>query len=331
MASSYWDPKDSYDPETVRFFDVAHEGAQVRALLPAVAQFSAALRGTQFRSALVIPTDLVAEACAHFVATQQGSLPVMVARPEALPPFVGALDLVIVVGERAVDDAVSRQLIAAAGRGATTVLIAPGSGPLSEDAPARTLVAPSLPTAAGLSPARFIAGLQLVFSSLGQAPEATEGYLAGIADQLDAELTSLSPERGAEVNPGRQLRDFAEAAHVIHTGGPIAKVVAAVWAAGGLGGTVVEPELVDQVLERRQSASQLAKTDDPFHDPYLDGPPLVGSKVISWGGYVRQEVRQGNEVPAQPNFLLVTPTDHDAHPLQLIVRAFAATAYNASA
>lgn len=322
-SRDYWDGS-AYDPETVRFFDVAHEGAQARALIPAVATLSERLGDSRPRAVVIIPTDSVARACAHFVSAEQSAVPVMIA-PD-LPSFVGALDIVVVVGERAQHDVASRALIAAEHRGAHTVLIAPGAGPLLDDAPSDTIVLPALPTAEGPSPTRFIAGLHAVFAALGQPASITENYLEGIASELDAELEQLSPERGAEVNPARQLRDFVEGAHVIHTG-PLADVIGAVWAVGGLGGTVVPPEALPIVLERRHSAAQhagLPDRDDPFFDPFLDGPPLVLSKVILWG----------NDVPdadtALPNTLAVPAASAHAHPLQLIVRAYAATALDPS-
>ena len=47
---SYYDPAAHYDVESVRFFDVAHEGAHVRALAQA-AEMLSDLRGTSPRSA----------------------------------------------------------------------------------------------------------------------------------------------------------------------------------------------------------------------------------------------------------------------------------------
>ncbi len=332
MSEDYWDARGqveagNYDAETVRFFDVAHEGAQVRALIPAVEEATAALRGSNPRAVVIVPTDAVAAACAQFVAAEQSAVPVVVRRPGAvLPSFVGALDLVVVVGERAEDDAASQAVVAAARRGARVVALVPPRGPLYEDLPGDALVFPALPTVAGPSPARYIAGLNVVFAALGQAAEATAGYLSGIASELDAEVEQLAPDRGSEVNPARQLRDFVEGAHVLHTGGPIAEVVGAIWAAGGLGGTVVERDAVPLVLERRAelSVEDSVNPADPFFDPFLDGPPLVLSKVILWGA----DTPAG--AGALPHSLAVPAASADAHPLQLIVRAFAATALDPS-
>ena len=316
----YWDGS-AYDAETVRFFDVAHEGAQARALIPAVEPLTRLLGDMRPRSIVVLPTDAVARACACFVAADQQSAPVMIVSD--LPKFLGSLDVFVVVGERAISEVASRALSAAAQRGATTILIAPGRGPLLEDAPQDTFIMPGLPTAEGPSPARCIAGLQIVCAALDQPAAITENYLVGIASELDEELEQLSPERSAEVNPARQLRDFVEGAHVIHTG-PLADVIGAVWSNGGLGGTAVPLEAVPLVLERRAQAADhagLPDRTDPFFDPFLDGPPLVLSKVIFWG----------SEAPEGLPYALSAPAaSAQAHPLQLIVRAYAATALDPS-
>lgn len=330
MTDSYWDGS-GYDPETVRFFDVAHEGAQVRALIPAVPQLHAALYGSHPRCVVVIPTDAIARACAHFVAEEQATVPVMVVGLGApLPTFVGALDTVIVVGERAVADWASHVIIAAAGRGARTILLAPGQGPLREDAPEDALVLPTLPAAAGPSPARYIAGLQAIFASFSQKPEVTEGYLSGVAEQIDEELEQLSPERDASVNPGRSLREFVQGARVIHTGGALAFVIGAVWSGCGLEGTVVEPDALALVLDRRaadETARAGGSEQEVFFDPFLDGPPPVPTKVIQWGTETDEYTADAGGADAMMGTLPVPAASAKAHPLQLIVRAFAATAY----
>ena len=55
----------NYDAETVRFFDVAHEGAQIRLLAGEVELWSEALRGLNPRSLVIIPTDAIAREAAH--------------------------------------------------------------------------------------------------------------------------------------------------------------------------------------------------------------------------------------------------------------------------
>ena len=351
----YWSGSSDYDPETVRFFDVAHEGAQVRVVSGATSALESLLFGATPRAVFLLPTDAVARACAQCVADQQTGVPVVVT--QQLPAFVGALDTVVVLGERGSCDWASQALLTAARRGAQTVYLGPARGPLSEDArdAEGTLIIEALPTAEGTSPARYIAGLEAIFHAFHQPATVTTEYLVGLADELDQELETLSPERDAAVNPARALRNAVEGTHVIHTGGAVAQVAAALWAAGGLGGTYVEPELVPAVLERRaaESAGQGADRDDPFYDPFLDGPPMVLSRVLVWDDapespqglagvpsqdYPMASVEEPDSVEysgsgastTPPTYIAVTAPTAAAHPLQLLVRALAATAFHAS-
>ena len=66
---SYYDPAAHYDVESVRFFDVAHEGAHVRAVAQA-AELLDGLRNTSPRSVVVLVTDAVSEAAAQSWSTQ---------------------------------------------------------------------------------------------------------------------------------------------------------------------------------------------------------------------------------------------------------------------
>ncbi|MEY8578922.1 hypothetical protein AALI21_11545 [Corynebacteriaceae bacterium 6-324] len=327
----------AYDPETVRFFDVAHEGAQIRTIA-AHTQHLGTLRGAEFRSIVILPTDQVARAAAEMVIELISPLPWPMSVTDKLPHFVGPLDLVIVVGERADADWASLALISAARRGATTALIGPGRGPLNEDAPADTISFPTPPTADGASPSRYITGLLALLWSITDDGVMVADRLHELADAADAELEQLSPERDATVNPGRALRDFTADARMIHTGSrvdqpaglpaginvgvTVARCAASIWSTRGLSGEFLEPEQVPVVLERSQESSA---SDDIFYDPFLDGEKsLVPLRVIVWGQAQSQ----------LPNSLAMACTDTDTSDLvcavQLLTRAFAATAYDVS-
>lgn len=62
----YYDGSGRYDRETVLFFDVAHEGAQLRAVAEA-AQRLDSLRAVDPRSVVVIATDQISRAAAQAV------------------------------------------------------------------------------------------------------------------------------------------------------------------------------------------------------------------------------------------------------------------------
>lgn len=323
MSQEFWtEPGFSdagYDPEAVRFFDIAHEGAQVRAIAAAVD--SGQLAPTQARSLVVIPTDRVARACAHFVAgtavNHGGQHPIMVC--DRLPAFVGALDTVVVIGERTDDLRNLEALVDAARRGARTVLVAPERGVLVEEAPEDCAVIAPLPGHAGPSPARYICALEALAGVYGAAGVVAQENLEELAAGLDEILVGLAPDKGEELNVARQLADVA-AGPTIHCG-QVAPVVATLWATVGRCTAVLEPEEIPAARERAGGQSET----DPFYDPLIDGPRLVGSKVIMWA-----DSAAAAELTYGPDVFVVRPERAQEHPLGLVARAFAATAYDPS-
>src|SRR5699024_2556417 len=131
-----------YDPETVRFFDVAHEGAQIRAIAAHI-QHICVVRGAEFRSIVILPTDQVARASAEMVVELISPLACPITITVKLPHFVGPLDLFVVVGERSDAESASLALLTAARRGDTSALIGPTRGPLTEAASEETLTFPT--------------------------------------------------------------------------------------------------------------------------------------------------------------------------------------------
>lgn len=314
---SYYDGQPHYDRETVRFFDVAHEGAQFRAVAQA-ADSLGHLSQTAPRSVVIVATDQIAEAAARCAVTLAGPAryPVVVVRQ--LPHYVGPLDVVLVVGDAPDAEAVVGDLATAAGRGAETILAGPQTGPVPEDAPADTVIIAGPPTARGSSPMRTIAAVQAVLAALsGQV-----AVLDGVAEDIDYELSQLSPERDVTVNAARQLREFVQGARIVHTGysvagAAVAQLVAALWSTRGLPGGFVSREELATTLEDAQTAGG-ADPNDIFHDPFIDGEAeALPVKVIVWGETNarlvggRAEAVEGEETTA-------------AH--RLIVRALAATA-----
>jgi hypothetical protein len=305
----------SYDPETVRYFDIAHEGAQIRAIAQALPEIEKAVSGIDPRSVIILATDQVSRACAEFITSAPtpasgravtGRWPVAVA--SALPGYVGALDVVIVVGERGECDWASQALITAHNRGATCVYAGPAEGPLAGDVPQSELQIPALPGVEGLSPARVIATIYAVLA-LANRGAARNPELAGVlmdwAAAVDHELENLSPARGADINPGRELARFVAGAWSIHSGlgqphSPegtptlgqrIGHVAAALWSAHGIPAAAVDTAQLPMVLEKyheraRELDAGTSHVDDIFYDPFIDGEApradLVPLKVILW-------------------------------------------------
>lgn len=319
-----------YDRETVRFFDVAHEGAQIRSVAAAVDKLSD-LRGYSPRSIVVLSPDYLTRQACELAISHCEPLRAPIVVTDRLPTFVGALDVVIAVTDRGDDPDLAQALITATGRGAETIVAGPARGPLVDDIPTRARVIPALPTAAGFSPARAITTVIAVLESL-EGPEISVGVkLAELADNVDAEIALLSPERDDTINPGRALRSFVHNARIVHTGPGeyevehsvgtrAAEFCAHLWTARDLVSGHVHPADLPELLAEENTAN----SHDIFHDPFLDEPEgLIPLKVIVWAA-------KSTEIP---NALAVS-VDATTRPvgrldttLRLVTRALAATTY----
>lgn len=326
MDSSYTTGAGNYDPDAVRFFDVAHEGAQLRAVAGGLEPLGR-LRGMGARALVVVATDQVSLAAARATASALQPLPLPVVVARELPGFIGPLDVVVAVGRD--DDA--RALITAARRGAVTVLAGPAEGPLLDDAPTDTAVIPALPTAVGASPARAAAVTAAVLRVLDAPVEVVAERLTLIADEVDAEVQALAPDRDDTVNPARQLGAYAQGSRVLHAGAgaygdAVAQVAAALWTSRGIASGYLPADEVPAAVENAREASPASRSDDIFYDPYLDGgPQLVGLNTIVWAcgdlsGFAAPGARV-ETVAAE-----VSAADEAAQALRLSTRAYAAAA-----
>ena len=143
-----------YDPLAVAFYDIAHEGAQVRAIAGAIEasvkpqhdEFGAeipglaSLAGVRARSIVVLCADNLSYRCAQLAASLIQPLPVALVITETIPGYLGALDVLIVVSEKGEDAAISRAISQSVSRGITTVLVCPGDCPMVSDAPRGTII-----------------------------------------------------------------------------------------------------------------------------------------------------------------------------------------------
>ncbi|WP_018296134.1 hypothetical protein [Corynebacterium lubricantis] len=316
---NYYEGSGDYDRETVRFFDVAHEGAQLRAIAGAMDRF-ASLRGETPRSVVILVTDQIARAGARYVVNQRTPLRYPIVITDALPTFVGALDIVLVVGDVAENDEISQALIAATNRGAAVVLAGPARGPIIDDAPSSVIVIPPLPTSAGGSPMRTIGAVSVLLDSLEDDPHILAQRLDDFANELDEEIQQLSPERDETVNPARQLRYYVSGARVIHTafrqpGLAVAELVATLWSARGIPSSFVAPEELPRALEEQQ------QNHDIFYDPFIDSDEqLVPLKAVVWAH--DEAPLPNSRAESCPN----TDLGDTAAALRLVVRGFATTA-----
>lgn len=316
MTESSYPGYTAADGEKYRFFDVAHEGAQVRAVAGMVESGQLdRLQGLNPRSVIVVATDQVARAAAQAVVTLRCPLRHAIVVTEALPSFFGALDVLVLVGEKNSETAY-QALRTAASRGAPTVLVGT-EGPITDDAPRDTVAIPILPTMQGFSPARTISALSTVLDLLEETPDLIVPRLHSTAERIDVELEALSPERDLTVNPGRALRQHVEGARIVHTGNrAIADVVATVWTLKGLASATADVDELPEVFAAQPVA------DDLFRDPFLDGPAgVIPLKAVVWAadleGVPAASVQKCTEETPGPV----------AEALTLITRGFAATTY----
>ena len=322
MVDSFYDGS-SYNQETVRFYDVAYEGAQVRVIGSLVESGTLApLEGLRPRSVVVLTSGQINQSCARMVEALHAPLRQPFVITAALPSYIGALDVVIVVTDDGGDEEFLKSLITATQRGAVTVLVGPVDGPLVEEAPSDVIIVPTLPTATAASPARTIASLTAILDLLEEDPRMVADRMAHVADSVDEEIESLSPERDELVNPGRKLRMVADGFRIVHTGRPewgyaIANVVAGLWNKRGLVCGVLDGEELFAALPDLRGPQQ-----DIFHDPFLD----EDDRVVPFRAVVWAEEEPG--IPdAVAQFCDFNGRGPLASTLRLIVRGQSATVY----
>ncbi|ADG77819.1 TobH protein OS=Tsukamurella paurometabola (strain ATCC 8368 / DSM / CCUG 35730 / CIP 100753/ JCM 10117 / KCTC 9821 / NBRC 16120 / NCIMB 702349 / NCTC 13040) OX=521096 GN=Tpau_1188 PE=4 SV=1 [Tsukamurella paurometabola] len=264
-------------------------GAQVRAVASLVDDGALApLDGFAPRAVVVVCGAGPAAAAAGFVeALTAGRLDVPLVRSTELPPWVGALDVVIVCGFDAGDLVLARAIAVAARRGATVVVAVPMEGPVAEAAAGRAIdLSPRLRVPERFGFVGVAAALLAVIGRLSGTDKDAEpgrGYLFTLADALDEEALRGHPDRGLETNPAKQLAARLAGRRVALTADSAAGLAIAEHAASQaltLGGQVVaavglaDVELATPELAAAPSGGALgASTVDPlFHDPFLDGP-----------------------------------------------------------
>lgn len=267
-------------------------GAQARAVATAVDEGALAdLDGLAPRAVVVVCGAGPAAAAAGFVeALTAGRFDVPLVRSTELPPWVGALDVVVVCGFDAGDLVLARAIATAARRGATVVVAVPMEGPVAEAAAGRTVdLSPRLRVPERFGFVGVAAALLAVLGRLAGTDRGDEpgtGFLHTLAETLDDEAVRGAPDRDVESNPAKRLAARTAGRRVALTADTAAGLAVAEHAASRaltLGGQVVAavgfadvelatPELASTpaggALETRSGAA----VDPLFHDPFLDGP-----------------------------------------------------------
>lgn len=201
-----------------------------------------------------------------------------------VPPWIGALDVLIVAGDDAADPALVTAAATGVRRGARVVIVAPEEGPLREIAAARAVVlGPRVQVPADFGLTRYLAaGL----ATLRVIDAGMQVDLAGLADDLDAEALRNSAGRELFTNPAKTLADRMAGRQVVLAGDNAATLALARHSGAIMLRVGLQPTasagLSDALVSMRNGIARRA-TDyetDLFHDEELDGPLPTRMRTI---------------------------------------------------
>jgi hypothetical protein len=257
------------------------------------------------------------------------------------PPWIGALDVLIVAGDDPGDPALVAAAATGVRRGARVVVAAPYEGPLRDSTAGRVAVLEPrirVPDEFGLP--RYLAVGLAVLTAVDPGL-ATD--LAQLADELDAEALRNSAGRELFTNPAKALADRIFGHDVALAGDCAATLALARHGSAALlriGRTAVAATgLADAMVALR--AQQAAGAGDIFHDDQIDGPAADRLRVLALtlaaertvvtariGGLGNVDLVGAGDVPVLPEVPdmpagpgSLTPVSPDRTELQLAVLA----------
>ncbi|GAA2544295.1 TobH protein [Mycolicibacterium diernhoferi] len=264
----------------------AMSGAQVRATAAAVDEGALdPLRAdVPPRTLIWVADGGPARAAGSLLAAVLGpasAVPIVVAAE--LPPWTGALDVVVVAGA----DAGNPVLVSAAAtgvrRGARVVVAAPHEGPLREVTAGRAAVlAPRLPVPEEFGLTRYLAAGVAILAVVDAGVRVD---IAALADGLDAEALRNSASRDLFTNPAKSLADRLSGREVVlagdndatlalaqHSAAVLLRVARQVVAAVGLSDALAALGRTDAAPVDYEAAL--------FHDEELDGPLPARTRTV---------------------------------------------------
>jgi hypothetical protein len=263
-------------------------GAQVRAAAAALDEGALdALRGDDRpRTVIWVAGRGTAETAGTMLAATLGSwaaAPIVVVA-EA-PPWIGALDVLIVAGDDPGDPALVGAAASGVRRGARVVVAAPYEGPLRDITAGRVAVMePRLPVPDGFGLCRYLAaGL----AALQSVDPKLRVDLAVLADELDAEALRNSATREVFTNPAKALVERMSRRRVVLAGdctatlalarygsGVLLRIAHQVAAAAGLADALV-------ALRAVAESGSVDPVEALFHDEEIDGPVAERLRVLA--------------------------------------------------
>ena len=149
-------------------------------------------------------------------AVLSGTLPAPMVVATAAPPWIGALDVLIVAGDNPGDPTLVSAAATGVRRGARVVVVAPYEGPLRDATAGRSVaLPPRLPVPEDFTLARYLAaGL----AALEVIAPGVRVDLSALADELDAEAFRNSAARDVFTNPAKDLTQRMVGRDVVFAG-----------------------------------------------------------------------------------------------------------------
>ena len=263
-------------------------GAQVRAAAAALDEgaLDEASGDERPRTVIWVAGRGAAETAGTMLAATLGSWAAapMVVAAEA-PPWIGALDVLIVAGDDPGDPALVGAAASGVRRGARVVVAAPYDGPLREATAGRVAVMePRLPVPDEFGLCRYLAaGL----AALQSVDPQLRMDLAALADELDAEALRNSAGREVFTNPAKALVGRMSRRRVVlagdcaatlalarHGSSVLLRIAHQVAAATGLADALV-------ALRAVAESGSLDPDEALFHDEEIDGPVAERLRVLT--------------------------------------------------
>ncbi|HEY2198039.1 MAG TPA: TobH protein [Mycobacterium sp.] len=259
-------------------------GAHVRAVAAALDEGALdSLRGDLPRTVIWVAGRGTAETAGTMLAATSGGAPTPIVIAAEAPPWIGALDMLVLAGDDPGDPALVGAAASAVRRGARVVVAAPYDGPLRDATAGRAAVLePRLPVADGFGLCRYLAvGLAV----LQNVDPKLRVDLAALADELDAEALRNSASREVFTNPAKALVERMSRRRVVLAGDCSATVMLArhgcavllriaheVAAAAGL---------ADALIALGAGSGFADPTESLFHDEEIDGPITERLRVLA--------------------------------------------------
>jgi hypothetical protein len=201
--------------------------------------------------------------------------PIPVLTMDAVPSWIGPLDVVLAHTADRDDVVLAESVQLAVRRGAEVVLSAPADGPVASAGAGRVrLVEPRIPVPPGLDLPRALAIGLAVAGALDIAGPPLPAGLDPLADQLDAEAERNQPGHEPFMNPAKALalRVDGHTPLLWGTDAPAAAVAAhGAFALAVHAGVVAHADEVGRAAQAtglRRALDVAARERDIFHDPF---------------------------------------------------------------